>query len=348
MSEPVPLIYRLLGPAARLLDRLPGPLQVALSLRRPVVVDGQRLDPGLQALLALRPEKRDLTDAAIPEARARLRNELIPLPARPTPVGPVRDLLIDGAEGPIEARHYAPPDGARSPLTVFYHGGGFVLGDLDTHDEVCRILCRETGHHVLSVGYRLSPEHKFPAPLDDTVAAFRWAVTHAADLGADRGRVAVAGDSAGGTLAAVVCLLTRGGPVRPAAQLLIYPATDRSREWRSAELFSEGLLLSRADRDRYFEWYSGGTGTDPADPRLSPLQARDLSGLPPALSVVAGFDVLRDEGLAYAEALARAGTVSEVHLEPGLGHGFVNLAPVNRASRRALFAVAARWRELVS
>ncbi len=336
---------RVRGQAARVARVLPGAAQVLLSARMPIVIDGQTLDPMVQLLRALRPEKLPLRSAPAAHSRARFRREVVSLTGRPTPVRAVRELTVEGGAGPLPARHYAPTDGAGAPLTVFFHGGGFVLGDLDTHDEVCRILCRASGHHVLSVDYRLAPEHPFPAAVEDAVAAFRWGARHARELGADPARVAVAGDSAGGTLSAVVSLLTAREAVRPAAQLLIYPATDRTREWPSDRLFDLGFLTLQ-DRDAFFELYAGGS-PDPADPRISPLQAADLSGLPPALSVIAGFDILRDEGEAFARALAEAGTRSEVIREPRLCHGFANLAPVSRGCHRALVNVGRRWRAMV-
>jgi acetyl esterase len=249
---------------------------------------------------------------------------------RPIGVGRVRDLEVAGQR----ARHYAPPeDAGPRPLLVFWHGGGFVVGDLDTHDAPCRMLCRHAGVHVLSVEYRLAPEHAFPAYLDDAHAAYAWARAHGPELGTD-GRVVVGGDSAGGNIAAVIAQETRD----PDAQLLIYPAVDASRRRRSYELFGEGFFLT----DTLMAWYAGhflGPGDDPADPRRSPLLAPDLSGLAPAIVVTAGFDPLRDEGEAYAAALAAAGVPVIARRFTGLFHTFINAVGISPASRDAMAEV---------
>ena len=189
---------------------------------------------------------------------------------------------------------------------MFFHGGGYVIGDVDTHDNQCRMLCREAEAVVLSVGYRLAPEHPFPAAPEDCFAATRWAAEHVDRLGGDAGRIAVAGDSAGGNLAAVVALMARdaGGPAL-AAQLLIYPGTDFAGGYPSETENAEGFFLTRADMEWFREQYLAGA--DPSDPRLSPIAAPDLSGLPPAVVATAEFDPLRDQGDAYARALEEAG-----------------------------------------
>jgi len=246
--------------------------------------------------------------------------------AGPTiPVGRVRELTVDGATGPLRARHYAPPEsGGPHPLLVFLHGGGWVVGDLDTHDQPCRLLASASGARVLSVDYRLAPEDPFPAPVDDAVAAFRAAVADAARLRSDPARVAVAGDSAGGHLAAVTALVCarEGGPA-PAFQLLIYPVTDCVRVAASRRIFAEGFLLTKEN----MEWYEdqlAPPGVDRGDPRISPLLAPDLDGLAPALVVTAGFDPLRDEGEAYGARLKEAGVRAIVRRYPGYVHGFTH------------------------
>lgn len=337
------------GAVARQIGRLPPAVQVALSLRRRVVIDGQTLDPTLQAVLALRPP-RDLMGAPATVSRARFRRELIAVQGERTPVGRIDELQVEGAVGPLRARHYAPPGrhSFRPPLLVYLHGGGFVLGDPDTHDELCRLLCVETGHHILSVDYRLAPEHPFPAPIEDALAAFQWAAENAVTLGADPARVAIGGDSAGGTLSALVAQLTAGSKVRPVGQLLIYPATDRKHRRPSHQLFDTGFFLSMNDVRAFHTLYVGNSGAPVTDPRISPLLAPDLSRLPPALVVVAGFDVLRDEVEAYAAALEAAGTRTVVQRAPTLGHGFVNLTMVSAEADRVTRDMAAAWKALLA
>jgi acetyl esterase len=351
---PLPMIDRIRGRLALLLARLPDAAQYRLSRRAPIVIDGQTLDPALQMLTAFRPrgQRAPLTHGTPSRARERFRREILSVQGPRTPVAAVRELTVDGGAGPLPARHYAPPtvdsgDTAdAAPLLVYFHGGGFMIGDLDTHDEACRLLCIHGRQHVLSVAYRLAPENPFPAAVDDAVAAFRWAQAHSADLGCDARRVAVGGDSAGGNLASVVALLTRDDRP-PAAQLLIYPPTDRTRPVPSWTRFDEGFFLSLPDRMRFHELYVGGTGVADGDPRVSPIKG-DLAGLPPALVISAGFDVLRDEAEAYAHALAAAGTPCTLHREPGMGHGFVQLTGVSRGAKRATIAVAERWRGMLA
>ena len=340
-------VDRARGLAARLLDRLPGPVRVALSGRRPVRVDGAVLDPTLQLAVALRRTRGrpEMTRQRPARSRARFRREVLATVGTPTPVWGRRDLTVDGADGALDARVYSPPAAAAGPvpLTVYFHGGGYVEGDLDTADEGCRVLCAESGHAVLSVAYRLAPEHPFPAGPRDALAAFRWAQDEADRLGVSS--VSVGGDSAGAALAATVAQAARD-QAPPAAQLLVYPPTDVPTERPSRALF-DGFLLSDAQRQAYHHTYTAGTGADDRDPRISPLYGR-LDGLAPALVVTAGFDVLRDETDAYAAALAQAGT-RVAHLRfAGLAHGFVNLAGMSRASRAALVQTARQWRDLVA
>ncbi|MBV9772843.1 MAG: alpha/beta hydrolase [Gemmatimonadetes bacterium] len=279
--------------------------------------------------------------------RARYRREMIALSGPKTPVGAVRDFEVPGGAGPVRVRHYASAGGGTKPLLVYYHGGGFVIGDLDTHDEPCRLLCRYADTHVLSVDYRLAPEHPFPAGVEDALAAFRWAREHAAALGADPARVAVGGDSAGGNLATVVSLLAREEGAPPVAQLLLYPTVDRATPRPSRTLFAETFFLDESDTEAFTRCYLGGTGASGDDPRVSPLRAPDLAGLPPALVVTAGFDVLRDEGEEYAGALQRAGSPARLHRVAGFGHGFIHLVGISPAARREVVRIARDWRALL-
>jgi acetyl esterase len=330
------------------LARLPDRARVWLSGKPPIVVDGQTLDPQLQLLAALRAKRnrRPLAELTPEQGRARLRREILAFRGPLTPVGAAREVEIQGASGPLRARHYAPPDAPKdAPLLVYFHGGGYVTGDLETHEEPCRLLCRHAVTHVLSVDYRLAPEHPFPAGLEDAHAAFRWAQAHAEELGAHPNRVSVGGDSAGANLSAVTAQRCRRERP-PAAQLLIYPPTDAATSRPSHELFSDGPFLSNSDVEFYLRNYTDGTEATPRDPRLSPLLAGDLSGLPPALVIMAGFDVLRDEGQAYADALAAARTPVQSLNYAGLAHGFINITGICPAARRAMLEIAQEWNKL--
>jgi acetyl esterase len=258
------------------------------------------------------------------------------------PVGGVRELTAAG----LRARLYTPDEPGPYPLLVYFHGGGFVAGDLETHDAPCRVLCRHSGAQVLAIDYRLAPEHLFPAYVEDALAAYDWARAHAAELGADPARVAVGGDSAGGSLSAVISQ-ERGGADAPALQLLIYPSVDVSRARRSHELFGEGFFLTSA----LIEWYAGHflpPGSDPLDPRRSPLLAAHFSGVAPAIVVTAGFDPLRDEGEEYAQRLRDARVPVVAHRFRGLFHGFINSVGVSPACHAAVVEVAGMVRALLA
>jgi acetyl esterase len=317
---------------------------VRLSGKPPITIDGDTLAPEVQLGLAVLERRRepDLRTLGPGESREARRRLSAVYAGRPVPVGSVEDLELPGEAGPLRARHYSPHElGGPHPLLVYYHGGGFTYGDLETHDGTCRLLCRHAGAHVLAIDYRLAPEHPFPAAVHDARAALAWACANAAGLGADPGRVGVSGDSAGGNLAAVVAqLAARDGGPTPVLQLLIYPATDFTRRRRSRELFGEGFLLTNDEMNWFETNYLGEARTHAADPRASPLLAEDLSGLAPAFVVTAAFDPLRDEGEEYAQALRAAGTPAAVRRFPGLIHAFVAAAGVSRAARDAVIEIA--------
>ncbi len=336
---------------ARALSALPPRTQIKLSRKAPVELDGLTLEPDVQLMLALMERRGDppIESFPPPVARKLVRQQSDMFAGREIPVGEVRDIEVDGAVGKIRARHYAPAEaGGPHPLIVYYHGGGFVICDLETHDAPCRVLCRHAGAHVLSIDYRLAPENPFPAPVEDCQAALRWAFEHAAELGADTGRIAVAGDSAGGNLATVMCLQARRGEnPMPHFQLLIYPVTDLANDAPSRGTFAEGFFLTKSEMDWFNEHYVLSCGADPNDPRLSPLLVDDLSGVPPAYLITAGFDPLRDEGEAYVEKLRAAGNKVVHRRFPGLIHGFINMTAASRSSRDALIEVAGAARAML-
>jgi acetyl esterase len=247
--------------------------------------------------------------------------------ADPMPVGKIADGGFAGPGGDIHFRRYRPIGAAAGPLPtlIYYHGGGFVIGNIETHDSTCRRLSNKSRCQVISIDYRLSPEHPFPAPIDDGVAAFRHIRDNADSFSVDAKRIAVGGDSAGGAIAAVVCQAVRAiGEPGPAFQMLIYPATDSSKESASRIKFAEGYFLTRSLMDWFWKAYVPA-GTDLADLRLSPLLAKDMAGLPPAFVLTAGYDPLRDEGRAYADRLIDAGIKTAYVNYPGTIHGFFSL-----------------------
>jgi acetyl esterase len=225
---------------------------------------------------------------------------------------------------------------------VYFHGGGFVIGDLDTHDEPCRMLCRHGNTQVLSVAYRLAPESPFPAAVEDAQTAFLWAEANAASLGVDRARISIGGDSAGANLAGAVSL----GPAQPFRQLLIYPPADMTASYPSKRLFGNGFLLSQHDCNAFYNHYAGTAAHRRDDPRLSLIKARNLATMPPALVAIAGFDVLRDEGEALATALQSAGARVRVLRFPSLEHGFIHMSGICQTARQAMIAIGREWNAL--
>lgn len=223
---------------------------------------------------------------------------------------------------------------------MFIHGGGWVTGDIDSHDTLCRRIAHEGNVRVVSVEYGLSPEHRFPVAVDDVVAAFRSVAARADDLQLDPQRIAVGGDSAGGNLSAVVALETRSDAVRPAVQLLIYPALDATCSFPSHRENGSHYYLTSSSIAWYTEHYLGGDTSLRTDPRVSPYLAPDLTGLPPAIVVIAGFDPLRDEAVAYAERLRAAGVDVDVQMADGLIHGFALMTGLSEAARLATTKMA--------
>ncbi len=345
---------RIEGRVARALSALPGSWLLRMIGESPRTVAGQTLDPHVQFILAARRRKPvELMCGPTPaEARARNRREIravsLDAGAIPTAVGRVRDITIDGHGVALQARHYAPADASTpQPLLVFFHGGGFVICDLDTHDEPCRMLSHYGNMHVLSVGYRLAPEHPFPTPMEDCCAALRWAIAHATELGADPLRVCAGGDSAGANLAAVAALAVAREGTPLAAQLLIYPTTDARDESPSQALFADGYVLTRADMTAFTQLYLGINAELRADPRVSPRQSLDLDRSPATVVITAAFDPLRDEGEAYASTLDAAGVMVRSRRVAGLVHGFMHMTTVVPAAKAAMIDMARMFRAVV-
>jgi acetyl esterase len=249
-------------------------------------------------------------------------------------IASVTERKIPGPNGPVPVRIYRPAGDAPKPVVVYYHGGGWVLGSLETHDGTCRRLADGADAVVVSVDYRMGPEDRFPAAVDDSYAALRWVAANAAELGADPTRLVVAGDSAGGNLAAVVSQLARDGGPAIRFQLLIYPVTDHEFTSVSMEENAEGFYLTRDAMRWFYDHYLN----DPAegdDPRVSPMRNADLSMLPPAFVLTAEYDPLRDQGIAYADALRGAGNTVAMTMYEGLFHGFFSMFDLIDAGKAA-------------
>jgi len=300
------------------------------------------LDPGLRALLDVsnampQPSPEEDTPAAGRAMYVAMRDQF----SGPQPdIGVMRDVTVEGAAVPIKARIYDSVDGQNRPCMIYFHGGGFVIGDLDSHDTVCRMFALDGGFRVIAVDYRLAPEHPFPAAPDDCVAATKYIVANAAKFGVDPARIAVAGDSAGGNLATVVArhAAQTGGP-KIALQVLIYPVTEMVRDKGSRTEFAEGYFLTKARMDWFDGHYTGGKAV--VDERLNPLNHDVPKGLAPAYVITAGFDPLRDEGREYAEKLKAAGVPTTYIDYADQIHGFFNMPAVSGAARKAITDAAA-------
>jgi acetyl esterase len=294
---------------------------------------------------------KPLNELPVSEVREAVRALSIQLACPKTEVQRVDDRRIHLGAHDIHVRIYFPRavvGDERLPIVMHYHGGGYVAGDLDSHDSIARYYCKHSDAIVVSVDYRLAPEHKFPAAVDDSWEALRWAVDHAQEIGGNPARVAVTGDSAGGTLSAVLCQLAavQGSP-RIAFQALLYPGADfrPAASFPSRSQFGGGdYFLSNADLEWFAAMYLSDRAQDASDPRASPIISRDLSRLPPALVVTAGCDLLRDEGKAYADSLAAAGVPVEYRCFEDTIHAFVSFSGHIPAGTEALALVASRLR----
>ncbi len=287
------------------------------------------LDPAAAAVIAMLEENFPRVEELDSAEKARAISRAMPRPPEVEPVARVEDGTIPGPAGNLAVRVYWPStDGAPRPGFVYFHGGGWVICDLDSHDGACRRLANAVGAVVVSVDYRLAPEAKYPSALEDAYAATCWTAEHAAELGIDPARLAVAGDSAGGNLAAAVALVARDRGAPPLRfQLMVYPVLDsssRRNEYPSKAENATGYFLTRESMEWYRRQYLDADD-DGEEPYCSPIVCPDLHGLPPACIVTAEFDPLRDEGEAYARALEAAGVPVTLHRAPGMFHGFFNM-----------------------
>lgn len=286
----------------------------------------------------------DFADLPPAECRAFFKDFIATVDAPPSSDVSTQDKTIPGPGGDLTIRIYQPAGGASTkPVLIYYHGGGWVIGGLDEYDGVCSNLAAKSGCVVVAVDYRLAPEHVFPAAIEDCYATLEWVAANASDIGADGARIAVAGDSAGGSMAAAVTLMARdnNGP-KIAYQALIYPAVglDSSR-FDSYKENGEGYFLTQASMDYFGQHYQ----PDLKDMRAAPLNANDVSGLPPATVIVAGYDPLRDEGKAYAHKLIAAGVPTVLNVYDGMIHGFFSMSGVFDAAKQAVNQVAGAVRD---
>ena len=288
--------------------------------------------PQVKVIVDAMPDMADFDTMEVADVRASMNQGPLS-PGDPLPVARVENRTIPGPAGELPVRIYWPEGEGPFPILVFFHGGGWVICDLDTHDGQARSLCKGAGALVVSVDYRLAPEHPFPAGPEDCYAATKWAAEHAAEIDGDASRIAVGGDSAGGNLSAVVALMARdrGGPDL-CFQLLVYPVTNRDFSTPSYAENATGYMLTTRSMEWFWRQYVKSED-DGANPYASPLRAKDLSGLPPALCITAEFDPLRDEGEAYAQGLRDAGVAVTTSRYDGVIHGFFGMgALIDRAN----------------
>ena len=345
----VRLSLRVATLAARAALSLPDPVIRAI-LGKPVQVEEALLSPTAQLLIALERFVPRRAPNAVPDMVAARRDYDIVSSVMHAGVAcdvQVRDTVVAGAHGLIPARVYSPPGASGPlPLMVFFHGGGFVVGSVTSHDGICRFLSRHAGVRIVSVEYALAPENPYPAAVDDTYAAYQYVLANAEQFGG--AAVGVGGDSAGGALSAVVAQrCVDDGLAKPAFNLMLYPAVDGLGEHRARQLFGRGFFIET----EMIDWYRSCYSPDPKrllEPYASPLRAPDLRGLPPTCVITAGFDPLRDEGDEYADRLKAAG-VQVAHLRcDGMVHGFASFLSCDRHARRAMRNVAAELRRLAA
>ncbi len=297
------------------------------------------LDPQVAFVLqkAIEADLPPLSSLSAEAARAQYRNSAKVLDLPFAPMDMVTERAIGTESSYVQVRLYVPAQtGVADPLLSYFHGGGWTIGDLETHDRYCRTVAAQGGCRVLSVDYRMGPEHPFPAAVEDAMRVYRSVLASPEDFGADPARIAVGGDSAGGNLAAVIChQARRDGLPPPCFQLLIYPSVDLRGDYASRRAFGEDYLLTEAS----MQWFTDNYLPDRAlltDPRVSPLLSDDFAGQPPAFIQTAGYDPLRDEGYAYAARLREAGGSVEQRHYPGLIHGFIHLSSGVQAARTAV------------
>lgn len=302
------------------------------------------LDPLLEAFLGQLAANPAPKAWEIPIEQARAAFDALFQLAGPkdVPIGRIENLTMPGPGGEIALRNYTPVAAGSDalPTLIFFHGGGFVLGDLDSHDGLCRILANESGARVIAVNYRCAPEHKYPAAVEDAIAALNWIEANASKLGVDANSLAVGGESAGGALAAIVAQTAKEkGKPKLSFQLLMFPVTQIGSETVSLREFAEGYLLERAVLEWFYDCYLP-PDADKSDPRISPLNAKDLAGLPPAYVMLGGYDPLHDEGMEYAEKLRAAGVAVTVADYPDMVHVFIYFDSILPQAREAMIAAA--------
>lgn len=345
MSKLQNLIHKAQGPSARLMDKLPNVAKNKLAKTMGYNYNFKELNPFLKCMIASQHLQNQTAFINLDylKSRQNFKNQMASIIAKPTPVKSIKDLTLDLKQQPIQARHYHPQPNKKLPMIVFYHGGGFIIGDISTHDEACRLLAIHANAQVLSIDYPLAPEHSPQQVVNSCVEALEWVYSNVATLNIEKNRIAVAGDSAGGNLSAVVAQKTQHTVYAPSAQFLIYPALDFKSRYASYYTFREGLILTDHDIDTVNSLYLDRHHVDTAEPLVSPIYG-DIQKVAPAYILTAKYDILHDEGQIYANKLKDAGI--KVHYTEAVDqtHGFINFTPIHRAAKHHWIKAAKDFR----
>ena len=346
MSITKTIMHKTQGPSARLLDKMPARLQEQLARRLGYHYQFDGLNPFYKCLLATQhlQNKHHFIEPNYEKSRKVFQAQMKSLVAQPTTIKAVKDIQLPLSQGITHARHYHPQPKKALPLVVFYHGGGWVVGDLNTHDEACRLLAKYGNVQVLSIDYPLAPEHSPAQIVHVCVEALEWTYQHRKELNILNDRIAVAGDSAGGNLSAVVSQKTQYTIYAPSAQLLFYPALDFNQRYPSFEKFKAGVVLTEQDIDTVSALYPEKCQMDKKDPLISPIYG-ELKQVAPAFIITSGFDVLHDEGLIYADKLKAAGIVVHYTEAQDQPHGFINFTTIHKGAKQHLINTAKAFRK---
>ncbi len=334
------------GPSARALDKAPKSIQQNLARLIGYKYDFEGLNPFLKCLLAMQELKgqSDFITHNYLQDRVNFQQQMRSIRAKPTEIKLVEDLTLPLNRQNVHARRYHPNPKKKLPMIVFYHGGGFIIGDVNTHDEVCRLLAKHANAQVLSIDYPLAPEHVPEHIIGCCVEALEWTYQNSKTLGIEKKRIAVAGDSAGGNISAVVAQKTQHTVYAPSAQFLVYPTVDFKNRYASYFKFRQGLILTDNDIDCVIELYVTKNDIALDDPLVSPLFG-DFKKVAPAYMITAGFDLLHDEGQVYAGKLEQAGIKVKYTEAPDMTHGFINFTPIHNAAKKHWINAAKEFRK---
>lgn len=346
MSISSKIMYKTQGPSARLIDKLPAAVQNQIARRLGYQYDFDGLNPFYKCLLAAQhlQKKHSFIEADYQKSRRVFKAQMQSLCTHPTAIKSVKELKLSLPQGVINARHYHPQPKKSLPLIVFYHGGGWIVGDLNTHDEACRLLAKHANAQVLSIEYPLAPEHSPAQIVGACVESLEWIHQNSKDFNIQNNRIAVAGDSAGGNLSAVVSQKTQYTVYAPSAQLLIYPGIDFKQRYPSYEKFKAGVVLTEQDIDIVTKLYPNKYQMMLNDPLISPMYG-DLKQVAPAFVLTAGFDLLHDEGQIYADKLKAAGVATYYTEAKDQTHGFINFTTIHNAAKQHWIKAAQDFRK---